>query len=122
MVLIIEDEKVSRKALARLLAAKGYTAQTAESGEEALTLIGDGQRPQIALVDLDLPGMNGADFIRQLRRTRPGVPALLLTAADEDRIGPLARSRNIPYLRKPIDFRQLLDVLVTLSGPDSYHN
>jgi two-component system response regulator FlrC len=122
MVLIIEDEKVSRRALARLLTARGFAAQAVESAEEALSLIDNGQMLNIALVDLDLPGMNGADFIGQLRRARPGVPALLITAADEDRVGPLSRSRNIPYLRKPIDFRKLLDVLGKLSGDTLYHN
>src|SRR5689334_18545612 len=65
-VLIVEDERVARRALANLLAASGYVAQAAGSAEEALGLLNlKGQPPKVILVDLNLPGMNGLDFIRR---------------------------------------------------------
>jgi putative two-component system response regulator len=55
-VLIVEDERVSRKALALLLRACGYKTVAAESAEEALRLLALDDRPDFALVDVDLPG------------------------------------------------------------------
>lgn len=122
MVLIIEDEKISRKALTTLLVGRGYAAQGVESAEEAIWLIDHGQSPNIALVDLDLPGINGAEFIRRLKRFDPTANAVLITASDEDRVMKVARNVNTPYLRKPIDIRSLLDLLVELSPGHHYPN
>src|SRR5215203_4852527 len=73
-VLIVEDERVSRRALAALMTASGYTTEAAGSAEEALAAVRtEGVHPDIALVDLDLPGMNGLEFIGQLTRMEPGV-------------------------------------------------
>ena len=81
LVLVIEDEKVSRKALGRLLAESGYTAEAVESAEEAVAVLTIGQRPAVALVDLDLPGMSGADLIAYIKQIAPGIRPVLVTAA-----------------------------------------
>ena len=60
-VLIVEDEEFARSALSVLLTAKGYHTSQAGSAEQALDTLEAGCRPEIALVDFDLPGMNGAD-------------------------------------------------------------
>ena len=56
LILLVEDESVSRKALGRLLAGEGYTTEAVESAEEAVAIMSVGQRPSVALVDLDLRG------------------------------------------------------------------
>ena len=114
MVLIVEDEKLSRKALAALLRAHGYSTEAVGSAEEALQLLDDGFAPDVALVDLDLPGMSGEQFLRHLSRDMPWIDALLLTAADADRVDHLAAMqgvRPVLHLRKPIKFEQLLSIL-----------
>src|SRR5688572_22798639 len=79
-VLIVEDERVSRRAMAALLAANGYHPEAVESGEEALRVVRRGGPPEIALVDFDLPGMNGLDFISRLSEMDPTVFTVLVTA------------------------------------------
>ncbi len=108
-VLIVEDESVSRMAMALLLRANGYHAVTASSAEEALQLIDDGPLPNVALVDLDLPGMNGADLIASLQ-AKGQLSAVLITAAARERIDALSL-QGVPFFRKPIDFRELLHTL-----------
>lgn len=110
MVLIVEDEKVSRKALAALLAAAGYKPRAVGSAEEALQVLDEEAVPDVALVDLDLPGMSGADFLQKLHEQAPSAAAVLITAADRDRVSNLT-DRPVPHLRKPIDFNQLLSML-----------
>jgi DNA-binding NtrC family response regulator len=122
MVLIIEDEKVSRKALAMLLARQGYESEAVESAEEALTVLNRGSKPDIALIDVDLPGMSGAEFLEKLVERDPGVQPVFITAADEDRLAKLLHHHKIPHLRKPIDFRRLLEFLEQASTINPQQN
>ena len=110
-VLIIEDEKVSRKALARLLADQGYTAEAVETAEEAVAVLAIGQRPEVALVDLDLPGMSGSELVSYLIQKAPPIQTVLVTAACEERVACLTEGTGIRYLRKPIDFKDLMRTL-----------
>jgi two-component system C4-dicarboxylate transport response regulator DctD len=120
-VLIVEDERIARRALAALLAASGFETCAAESAEEALRLLAEKQeRPEhadrrIALVDLNLPGMNGLEFITRLEGMDPDVFPVLMTAASDEVVGEALRDRNLVYLRKPLDLNQLLNVI---SHPD----
>ena len=113
-VLVVEDERVARRALATLLTANGFPTAVAESAEEALRLLREFQQtghPRIALVDFNLPGMNGLDFISQLGQMEPGVFPVLMTASSEDVVSEAVRDRNLVYLRKPLDLGELLTVI-----------
>src|SRR5690242_8382322 len=111
LVLLIEDENVSRRALGKLLAAQGYTTETVGTAEEALAILSVGQKPAVALVDLDLPGMSGAELLAQLNQQDGSIKTVLVTAASEERISRLMGGRRVPYIRKPIDFNLLLQTL-----------
>lgn len=110
-VLIVEDEGVSRRALAVLLGASGYRTATAASAEEALRMMREKSPPDIALVDVDLPGMSGLDFATRLEEAEPGVFTVLITAAEGDRISSYMRDHPVAYMRKPVDFTRLLSLL-----------
>ena len=113
-VLIVEDERVARRALTALLAASGYDIAAAGSAEEAIRLLedtSDQTHPRVALVDLNLPGMNGLDFISHLERMAPAVFPVLMTAAGDEVVGEAVRDRNLVYLRKPLDVAHLLNVI-----------
>ncbi|HZZ42227.1 MAG TPA: response regulator [Tepidisphaeraceae bacterium] len=110
-VLIVEDEAVSRRALSALLILSGHDTQAVRTAEEALDLVSSGNVPEFALVDLDLPGMNGMDLIHRLKRDHPDVIPVLITATSRERIERLTGDQDVQYMRKPIDLRLLLDLL-----------
>ena|SRR2546423_10632003 len=114
-VLIVEDERVARRALSTLLSANGFETAAAGSAEEALALLNlnDHPAPRIALVDFNLPGMSGLDFIRRLGRLNPAVTAVLMTGAGEDTLAAALDEHRqpVPCLRKPLDFRTLLAMI-----------
>ena len=109
-VLIVEDEFITRTALAALLAGSGYRTEAVDSAEKALALLSQGRCPQVALVDLDLPGMNGAEFISELAERQPSTFPILITAAGQDRVSRVL-GPGVMHLRKPVDFQHLLNVI-----------
>ena len=111
-VLIVEDEPISRRALALLLTASGYHPATAASAEDALQQMKQAEAaPNIALVDVDLPGMSGLELAERLEAGGRSVFTVLITAAEGERIQSFLRNHDVAYVRKPIDFDHLLHVL-----------
>lgn len=112
-VLIVEDERVARRALSTLLASCGYNTEAVGSAEEALNLLKErtGSIPRVALIDLNLPGMSGIELIRRLDELEPSVYPVLVTAAADDVLRTALEARPVTYLRKPLDFKQLLSVI-----------
>lgn len=119
-MLIVEDERVSRKALALLLRACGYRTVAAGSAEEALCLLAsdDDDAPDIALVDVDLPGMSGLELAERLEIALPRTFTVLITAAEGERIQNFVRNHPVAYLRKPLDFDHLLGLLSDMHPPE----
>src|SRR5438105_13834169 len=112
MVLIVEDEAISRRALQHLLRLYGYEARAAGSAEEAMQqVLANGKRPDMALVDINLPGMNGVEFARRLHRLFPAVRCIFMTASDDAREERLRSASPEPTLRKPFDVPSLLHMM-----------
>jgi len=116
-VLVVEDETVARHALDKLLTRSGYNTIAVGSGEEALRFLDDHEGPNVALIDLDLPGMDGAELLRRLRNLSPDTHAVIMTASSAERVRELVHDRHVPHLRKPLDFRILLNVLSREARP-----
>jgi CheY-like chemotaxis protein len=116
-VLLVEDERVSRRALAALLSASGYATQAVGTAEEALQLLNGTPLPRIALVDLNLPGMSGLDLIERLEQLDAGVFAVLITAQGGDRLQAFLHDHGVAYLQKPINFDRLLTILAEGQRP-----
>jgi CheY-like chemotaxis protein len=110
-ILVIEDERISRMALVMLLKSCGYHPAAYESAEQALEYLGHSPLPLVMLVDVDLPGMSGMELIEQIRRNHPAFRAVLITAAEGDRIARFRRDNAVDYLRKPVNFDRLLQLL-----------
>ena len=110
MVLIVEDEPISRRAMLRLLRMSGFEAEAVESAEEAIRRIEGGHVPDAVLLDVDLPGMSGIDLARRLRRTNPNVIPMFVTASD-DRAEELMVGYPGFYFRKPIDVGRLVQLI-----------
>jgi CheY-like chemotaxis protein len=107
-VLVVEDNALNLKLVRDVLAHAGYRIVEATSGEEGVRLAAE-VHPDLVLMDLQLPGIDGAEALRQLRGTAAGaVPVVAVTAfaMDEDR-EKAERDGFDGYLRKPISVRAL---------------
>ena len=118
-VLVVEDDSAIRALLHDVLRHSGYTVQTAQSGDEALERMRD-QRPDLVLLDLMLPGMNGWTFLRTRERERElaNVPILVISAAGPSGTGHAQELGAPVFLHKPFDIAELLTEVNRLcSGP-----
>ena len=116
-ILIVEDEANIVVSLEFLLGQEGHEVKVATSGEEALALCAD-YRPDLVLLDVMLPGIDGFEVCRQLRGEPPRPRIILLTAHDREaeRLKGLDLGADL-YITKPFSTRALLaDVRRCLAG------
>lgn len=110
-ILLVEDDRALREALADTLALGGYDYLEAADGEAALALL---QRENVAMVvsDVNMPGMDGHALLRTLRERFPQLPVLLMTAYGTVQNAVVAmRDGAVDYLVKPFEPQALLDLV-----------
>jgi two-component system, OmpR family, response regulator MprA len=107
-ILVVEDDRSVRDALDRALRAQGYAVTTAEDGLAALSAV-TREDPDLVVLDLGLPGMDGLAVCRRLRADGDLRPVLILTARDavDDRVAGLDVGAD-DYLGKPFALEELL--------------
>jgi DNA-binding NarL/FixJ family response regulator len=81
-IALIDDDRTWVETLADYFQSRGFTIQSAGDGASGLALLESDGIP-VAVVDLEMPGMDGLELLRQLRRRRLGVKVLLVSGADE---------------------------------------
>ena len=117
-ILIIEDTENNRVLLGRRLKPKGYDIVTAEDAERGLALLPD-ERPDLILMDVGLPGMDGWTATRQLKSDPASrqIPVIALTAhaMEGDREKAMQAGCD-DYETKPIDFNRLFEKIDRLLG------
>jgi two-component system response regulator MprA len=106
-VLVVDDDRAVRDALRRVLTLAGYEPQTADGGAEAIELVA-ASVPDAVVLDVGMPGLDGLEVCRRLRRLGNRVPILMLTARVEisDRVAGLDAGAD-DYLVKPFDVAEL---------------
>ena len=119
-VLIVEDETRLRELLLRSLTNWGFDASAARSAEEAMRH-SDASPPDIVLLDLNLPGMDGLEFFTSLRRKRPDVQGIVLTGfATVEAAKQAVHMDMVEFLTKPChlgEVEQALDRAVRRIAP-----
>lgn len=113
-VLIVEDEHAVARGIQYALQQEGYTVAVARSGEEGLEFA-TSQAPDVIVLDLRLPGMDGFDVLRRLRAAGSKAPVLVLTARDDevDKVIGLELGAD-DYVTKPFSLRELMSRIKAL--------
>ena len=118
-ILVIEDDEVYRERLVRALGDRGLEARGAEDGERALELASQ-ESPELALVDLRMPGISGLEVVKELHRIAPTTRIVVLTgygsiATALDAI----RAGATHYLTKPADVDEILRAFTRGQGGEA---
>ncbi len=107
LVLVIEDEKILSESICVYLGRSGYTTVRASSGEDGLTLLQE-TSPDVAIVDLRLPGMDGLNVLARVREQSPTTEVVMMTAHGSVASAVEAMKRGaFDYLNKPVDLEEL---------------
>jgi two-component system OmpR family response regulator len=107
-LLVVDDEPDIRELLAASLRFSGFEVVTAGNGWEALDAV-SGERPDLVVLDVMMPGLDGLGVVRRLREAGNGVPIVLLTARDatEDRVRGLTVGSD-DYVTKPFSLEEVV--------------
>src|SRR5271157_587297 len=110
-VLVVDDEELTLRTISRGLRAEGYEVFTASSGEDALRIFEE-QSPELILLDIVLPGIDGVEVLRRMKSANPAAIVLMMSAYHMvDRAVESMKAGAFDYLVKPF---HLADLMATL--------
>jgi len=109
-VLIVEDDEITRDAMAKVLVREGYLVLTAASGHDAIGQLRTPLSPiDVVVLDVHLPDVSGIDLCARIRQLHPSMPVVVCTGeADAEEGGRLLRLGVTRYFLKPMSVDELL--------------
>jgi DNA-binding response OmpR family regulator len=117
-VLVVDDDPSVRRAIVRMLSARGYAVREAENGAQALKVLALPDAPRLAIVDFNMKTMTGPELCRILRARKPYVYVVLMTADSGERVlNDAMNSGADVYIQKPFNPDELAARL--LAGRES---
>lgn len=112
LVLLVDDSQTMLISLKMNLELNQYKVETASNGKEALDKVKSGLRPDLIITDLNMPVMNGLDFIREVRQILRFTPILILTTESEaSKREEAKRLGATGWLVKPVSGQDLINVV-----------
>ena len=110
-VLLVDDEETYRETLAKVLRRRGMDVTTAGSGSDAVERL-PGAGPEVVVLDLRMPGLDGLDTLREIRRREPAARVIILTGHGTPEAGLAAiRGEACDFLLKPVVVDRLVEVI-----------
>lgn len=110
-ILLVDDDRLVLSTLSMGLARAGYRVITAESADDAEAFLASGERPDLAILDVRMPGTSGLVLAERLR-SLDHIPFMLLTAySDQETVDRATASGALAYLVKPVDTPQLMPAI-----------
>jgi len=116
-ILLVDDEENTRIALSRLLTREGYLVDTVANGFEALNHLRE-HDVNLIVTDINMPEMNGIEFLRELSRSFPGSNVIMITAYGG--VESYIEAINLgafEYINKPVKIEELKSVLERVFSP-----
>jgi two-component system CheB/CheR fusion protein len=111
-ILLVDDEELIRRTVVQVFEVLGHQVHPTAAGLEALERLEAGLEPDLVILDLNMPGMDGTETFSRLRRLRPDLPVIFATGYIDERIPPiLSRFPKVRILKKPFTIAEIQDVL-----------
>ncbi|MEY4767031.1 MAG: hypothetical protein RI907_3704 [Pseudomonadota bacterium] len=116
-ILVVDDSPTMLKSLQASLQLAGFEVSTAQHGEAALTLLQSGFKPDLVITDINMPVMDGLDFIQAARKLLRFTPILALSNSDRSAQREQARQSGATgWLKKPVGGRELIQIIEQFVG------
>lgn len=111
LILVVDDQPGIRRLLMEVLSENGYSVEVAANGYEGLQKVKE-LNPDLVLMDMKMPGMDGIETLRELRRTGQNAKVVMMTAYGElDMINEAKELGAIAYITKPFDIVALCQLI-----------
>ncbi|MBW1989524.1 MAG: response regulator [Deltaproteobacteria bacterium] len=108
-LLLVDDEEEFVKALAERLEMRDLESDTVFDGEQAIGYVED-KEPDVMVLDLKMPGIDGIEVLRQVKKAYPDIQVIILTGHGTEKDEKRARELGaFEYLEKPVDVDKLVD-------------
>jgi DNA-binding NtrC family response regulator len=108
-ILVVDDEPKMRALLAMALEGDGITIVQAASAEDALEILGRGETYNVMVTDVRMPGMSGLELVKRVRKDRPELECIVMTAHADSGTGVEAmRNGALEYVTKPFEMDEML--------------
>lgn len=115
LILVIDDDVGILRAFEKILTKENFLISTSSHPEEALALI-SAKKPQVVIVDMKMPGVSGIDLLRQIKKTYPKLPVVVMTAYSniftEKEVLKLGADY---YFKKPFEINTMLEKIKQLT-------
>jgi len=110
-ILVVDDDRLFLQTLSRILKAKGYLVTVVTSGPEAIQKTEENAF-DCTLIDIRLPGIDGLETYKEIKKIRPGARVVIMTGYSVDELIDRALSEGVDeFISKPFNYEQLLRVL-----------
>ena len=110
-VLLVDDEQTFVQALSERLQMRDMKNETAYDGEQALSSVDD-KEPDVMVLDLKMPGIDGLEVLRRVKKNFPAIQVIILTGHGTDRDEEESRRIGVfDYLKKPVDIEVLVSCI-----------
>ena len=110
-ILVVDDEENARLGLSRLLAREGFFVDSAANGFEALNYLRE-QEVDLIITDINMPQMNGIDFLKELNRSYPNSNVIMITAyGGVESYIEVMNLGAFEYINKPVKINELKSIL-----------
>ena len=107
-ILLVDDDELIREAVTPLLEMLGHTVTTAPGGAKALEHLRSGLKVDLVILDMNMPGMGGAEALPRILELRPGLPVIMATGYSDNEIAPLLEDRpSVTSIRKPFSLKEI---------------
>jgi len=107
-ILVVDDDRSVRNYLSEFLTSRGYTVECLESGDQAVARLSTGYAPNLIVLDVIMPGMDGIEVLENVKKINPSIPAILRSAVGHIRtVVDAMKMGAADFLVKPFDEQEL---------------
>ena len=116
-ILLVDDDELILLSVAPMLTVLGHQVQTAASGQEALARLEAGLEVDLVILDMNMPGLDGAQTLARLKALRPEQRVLMASGYSDQDIAPLmAAHARVASIQKPFDLGEIAKKLAAMAG------
>ena len=115
MILLVDDNKVSREAFGKILRLYGHEVLEASDATDALNILTK-ENVELIITDFVMPEINGVQLVERIRKDRPKTPILMMSGYLTSEVAPMV-SKDVEFIPKPVDVPLLLQTISRMVLP-----